>query len=129
MAEAAGAEVDANPDAVLLVGEEVDVVVAGADGSQLGCGFAFQGRGGFEIPTGIVALKDRVLGGGIVFAAYAKADRGPDLVHDGLDAVAQRGAGHVEAYGFVAAGDVEAYSGGADGVFVGDDSSDGNGVA
>ena len=33
VAETAGAEVHADPDAILLVGEEVDVVVAAADGA------------------------------------------------------------------------------------------------
>ena len=45
MAEPARAEVHANPDAVLLVGEEVDVVVAAADGAKLRVGLVLQRPG------------------------------------------------------------------------------------
>jgi hypothetical protein len=52
----------------------------------------------------------------------------PDIVHDARDVGAKFGAGHIEADGFVAAGDVKADAGRRDGVFVSDDTADGDGI-
>ncbi len=65
----------------------------------------------------------------VVFPADAEADDRPDVVHDAVNVGAKFSGGHVHTDGFVAAGDVVTDAGRADGVFVGDDPADGDGVA
>jgi len=130
VAEATRAEVDANPDAILLVDEEVDVVVAAADGAELRVGLVLQGLGGFGGPA-FVGVDDKgrvrvVLG---VAPADAEGERVPDVVHDAVDVLANLGGGDVETHGLVAAGDVEADGGGRDAGLGRDDAADRDAVA
>ena len=86
MPEAAAPEVDADPDPVLLVCEQVHVVVAAPHGPELGAGLlekivAFADGDG--IPGGIVeqrVIHRRIVG--LVYAAEAEADHVVDLVGD-----------------------------------------------
>src|SRR5262249_18516001 len=115
------------PDAVLLVGEQIHVVISGADRAQLLSGHFLEWRHGTGLPR--IAFEQRMVDTFVVAAADAEADGAPDIVHDALDGFAKLFAGHVNADGFVAAGDVIADAGGADGVLVGDDAADGHSVA
>jgi hypothetical protein len=57
VAKTAAAEVDTDPDAVLLVGEDVDVVVAAADGAELRVRLVLQRLRGFGVPA-LVRIAD-----------------------------------------------------------------------
>jgi hypothetical protein len=52
VAEAARSEVNADPDAVPLVGEDIDVVVAGSDDARLPPRHLFQGRDALRLHAG-----------------------------------------------------------------------------
>src|SRR5262249_5672286 len=104
VAEPARAEVHANPDPVLLVGEKIDVVIAGADSAELLASHFFQRRYGTGLPR--IALEQRMVDAFVVAAADPEADRAPDVVHDALNVFAQPFARHVNTDGLVAAGDV-----------------------
>ena len=129
MAEAARAEVDADPEAVVgLVAEEVDVVVAGADGAELLRGEP--GELALRLELGGADRVDHlVVGGAAVAAADAERDPREDLVHDAREVGRDVGVGQAGADRVVAAADVEADAGGADVVAVGDDAADRHGVA
>jgi len=73
VAEPARAEVDADPDTVLLVGEQVDVVVAGADRPELLGGQVAQLPLRRERRVADL-VDDRVVAGAPVVAADAEAD-------------------------------------------------------
>ena len=114
---------DADPHAVLLVGEQVDVVVAGADGAELAGGQVAQLALGRE--GGVADLvDDGVVAGAAVVAPDAEGDAPEDLVHDprqvGLH-VAEREVGE---HRLVAAADVVADARRAEVLAVGDDAAD-----
>jgi hypothetical protein len=127
VAEAAAAEVDADPNPVLLVGEDVDVVVARADGAELARGLVAQVQVLDDRPRRVV--EQVVVYTLRVLAADAEADGANDVVHDPADAGARDVARHVDQDGLVAASDVVADTGRRDGVLVRDHAADGNGVA
>ena len=90
VAEPAASEMGADPDAVLLVGEDVDVVVARADGAELGGRLVAQLQVLDRRPGRVV--EQLVVDALRVLAADAEADRGHDVVHDPVDAGARVGA-------------------------------------
>jgi hypothetical protein len=117
VSEAAAAEVDADPDPAVLVSEDVDVVIAAADGAELLAGLVAEvaphahrqrlpGR----------RLEQRVINRRIVrsvLAPDAERQHVLDLVGDGLQAIGEpRGPGQrqVGANRRVAARDVEAHA-------------------
>jgi len=83
MAEAAGAEVDADPDSALFVFEDIDVMVATADGAELCPGHVAQ-RGQppsravgalLDLPGVIVVVvEELVIDWLLVFPGQAEAD-------------------------------------------------------
>ena len=107
MAEAARAEVDADPDDALFVGEQVDIVVAGADRPELFGGKVVQlalrrGVGGADgVQHGMV---DRV----VVAAPDAERDPVDDRVHDAREVGRDVVVPEVGANRLVAAADVVA---------------------
>jgi hypothetical protein len=72
-------EVHADPHAVLLVGEEIDVVVAGTDGAQLILGLLAQRTRRRKFPACVVAFENRVLDLLRVLAADAEVEGRPDI--------------------------------------------------
>src|SRR3954452_2818522 len=84
VAEAARAEVDAHPEPAVLVGQEVDVVVAAADGAELVgrevVELALRGEGG-----GADLVEHGVVGALAFVAPDAERDAARDLVHDARD--------------------------------------------
>jgi hypothetical protein len=130
VAEPARPEVDADPHAVLLVGEEVDVVVAAADGAELRVGLVLQRLGCLSRPAFVRVGDERRIGVVLrVAPADAEGERVPDVIHDLVDVLANLGGGDVETHGLVAAGDVEADGGGRDARLGRDDAADGHAVA
>jgi hypothetical protein len=129
VAEAARAEVHADPDpVVLLVAEQVDVVIPGADRAELLPGEA--GERALRLEPGVPDLLDhRVVARAPVVAPDAERDPPEDLVHDPRQVVLDVGEGQVGARGLVAAGNVEADSGRGDVAAVGDHAADRHGVA
>jgi hypothetical protein len=126
VSQSAGAEVHADPHAVLFIGEEIDVVISAANRAQLLASHFLERCNGFAFPGS--AIKQGVIDPFCVAASHAEANRVPDLVHDFLDGGAKGGSRHVEQNGFVATGDIVANAAGTDGVSIGDDSADGHGV-
>ena len=128
VAEAARAEVDADPGAAPLVGEQVDEVVAGADRAELRTGQVAERRRRREVPgRGVVEqlVVDRLR----VLAPDAERQRAPQVVHDEADVAADlRGVG-IQQHGLVPAPDVEPRPRRADPVRVGDHPADRHGVA
>jgi hypothetical protein len=78
--------VNADPDAILFINEEVHVVIARADGAELLPRHFFQRRSCLRFPA--VAFEKCVLDALVVFAANAKADDAPDVIHNSLDVCA-----------------------------------------
>src|SRR5207244_991615 len=109
VAEAARAEVDADPDAALLVLHQVDVVVARADGAELRLRELRELalRRELGLPDGV---EHRVVGPLGRRHAHAEGDPADDLAHDLLDAAerVQVAAAELGASGLVAAADVVA---------------------
>ncbi len=119
--ETARAEMDADPQPAVVVAEEVDVVIAGADRPELICR---------ELPE--IALRHevgvsngvehRVIDRLVVRAAHPERDPRDDLVHDGRDGNVV--GAEVCPHRLVPAADVVADSGRRDVVAVGDDAAD-----
>ena len=125
MAEAARAEVDADPDAAVLVLHQVDVVVARADGAELRLRqlreLALRREVGVADP-----VEHRVVGALLRRHAHAERDPARDLAHDPLDAAerVEIGSRQLRARGLVAAADVVADARGRDVALVGDAAAD-----
>ena len=120
--EAAAAEVDADPDAVILVDEQVDVVVARADGTELLARHLLERRDGLQLPG--VVVEQFVVDVFLVAAADAEGERLEDVVHDRGDLGAHLVGVRVETHGLVTAGDVIADARGRDVLAVGDYAAD-----
>ena len=113
----------ADPDEARLVAHQVDIVVARADGAELGHRLLAIGlHVGLAPRIGVV--EQRVLGTLLVGAADAERDRPRHVPDDRADAVGDRRVGRVEANRHVAAADVEADAGNADLLLIGDDAAD-----
>ena len=117
-----------DPDAVGLVREQVDVVVAGADGAKLGARHVAVLRGLGKVPAGVI-VEQLVLHRLAVLAADAEREGAPQVVHDRADVAAQLPGIGVQQHRLVAAGHVEADSGWADVVGIGDHAAHGDRVA
>jgi hypothetical protein len=123
VAEAAAAEVHAHPHAVLLVGEQVDVVVAGSDGPEL------LGR---EVTQRPLRRKCRVadlvdhgmVARAPVVATDTEADALHDLIHQPRQLRLHLLEDQVRQHRLVATADVVTDSGGADVLRVGDHAPD-----
>ena len=90
VAEATGSKVDSDPDASCLLGEDVDVVVARSDGSDLRHGLLIERTSCFEVPTIVRFIQHCAVNALRVLTADAEADRFRHFVHDSAEA---RGAG------------------------------------
>ncbi len=125
MAEAARAEVDADPDAAVLVLHQVDVVVARADRAELRLRQLRELALRREVGAADL-VEHRVVDPLLRRHAHAERDPAGDLAHDQLDAaerveIASRQLG---ARGLVAAADVVADARGRDVALVGDAAAD-----
>ena len=123
MAEAAAAEMHADPDEPGLVHHQVDVVVARADRAELRRGLlpvvAHVGR-----RPRLVVVEQRVLGPLGVAAADPERDHPAHVGQDGGHTMGDGGERRVQPHGHVAAADVEADAGDADLALVGDHAAD-----
>src|SRR4051794_22512289 len=128
VAEAARAEVDADPDVSIVAVEEVDVVVPRADGPELFRRELVEPALGRER-----RCLDRVQHAGLHGHGVLEADAEADLVHDGVHEAGQGrlhvGGEQVGADRLVAAADIEADSRRADVIGVGERAADGLRVA
>ncbi len=134
VAEAAAAEVDADPDGVVLVGENVDVMIAAADGTELRARLGaqpFARMSGHRFPRR--ALEQRMIHGGVVrpiLAPHAERDASLDLVGDRRKLLGEGGRVlQIGADRGVAAGDVETDTNHGDLLVVGGDTADRHHVA
>jgi hypothetical protein len=84
VSQAARAEVHADPDPVLLVGEQIDVVIARAHGAQLLPRQLLQPGRSLRLPS-LALFEQRMLDALIILASDAEADRAPHFVHDAGD--------------------------------------------
>ncbi len=128
VAEAARAEMHADPDQPVLVGEQIDIVVARADGAELVARHLLEpARDLALLPQRIV--EHRVLDLFRIGAADAEADAAGDLRHQFADAIGDRRLPDIELHRHVAARDVEADAAHRDVLLVGDDAADRLGIA
>ncbi len=133
--EAATPEMNTHPDLVVLIQEDIDVVIPGADGSELGPGLVHQIAAvawGDGRPRRILeewVIRRRVVRE--VPPADAEADGVEDLVGDTLSSagIAECAGAKVGADGGVPACDVEADTNDADTVPVGRHTPDGHDVS
>ena len=125
MAEATRPEVDADPDAAILVLHEVDVVVARADRAELRLGQLNQLALRREIGRAD-RLEHRVVGALLSGNAHAERDPPRDLAHDRLDAAerVEIRPRQVGLRGLVAAADVVAHARRRHVALVGDTAAD-----
>jgi hypothetical protein len=130
VAEAAGAEVDADPDEALLILHQVDVVVAGANGAQLRLRQLRELALGREFRA-TDPVEHRVVGLLLGRDAHAEGDPPRDLAHQALDAAesVQIGARELRPGRLVAAADVVADARGRDVALVRDAAADRLGIA
>ena len=105
--EPARAEVHADPHGAVLVGEQVDVVVAGADGAELVGGEVVQRALGARV-GGADRVEHRMVDRLVVAAADAERDPRHDRVHDPRQFGRDLRAPQVGPHGLVAAADVVA---------------------
>ena len=125
--QSAGTEVYANPHAVLLVSEEIDVMISGPYCAELLTSHLLERRSRLRLPR--IAFEQRMFHAFVVSAAHAKADRVPHVVHNALDVCAQFLTWQVYEDSFIAARDIVANTRRADGVLVCHDTADGNRIA
>ena len=113
MSESARAEVDAYPDAILFIHQQVHEMIAAADGAKL---LASHIAEVLELPRslsdavsdvpGRIVIQQVVVDLFGVLAAYAETDGLPQIVHDGGDVAADIGCISIGAHRLVAAADV-----------------------
>ncbi len=106
--EPARAEVHTHPDPVLFVGEQVHVVVAGADRAELLVGERLELRGGGQAP--FVALEHFRVHALLVLLPHPERQPPPDVVHERGDPRTGLATGHVGENRLVAAADVVAHA-------------------
>src|SRR5581483_5700332 len=78
--ESARSEVNTDPDAVLLVVEDVNIVVAAADRSKLSCCFSLERVRSRNVPGRVV--EQRVIERLVIVSADSEGDRFAHIVHD-----------------------------------------------
>ena len=118
---------DAQPDTALLILEDVHIVIAAADRTELlGCELLLLACNGQS--PGRVVLKERMIDRLLVLTPDAERDRVPDVVHDRLDVRLHFRGGRVQANGLVSAGDIVTDPRRVELVFVGHHAADGHGV-
>ena len=75
-----------DPHTILLIGKQVDVVVARADGAELRIRLLKHRLCGLREPARmLVADERRIIVALTVLATDAEAQRAPDVVHDAMD--------------------------------------------
>src|SRR5579863_4638131 len=97
---------DSDPDAITFVGEDVDVVVARSNRSELCLGLLVERTSCFKIPTILRFIQYRAVNALRVLTADAEADPVRHFVHDPADVGTQIRACHIKADRLVAAADV-----------------------
>src|SRR6516165_8853675 len=128
MAEPARSEVHADPDVVLLVAKEVDVVINRSDGAELRARHFLEGADISRAPR-LVIVEERMLDALIVLAAEPERDLAADVARDGWHARLDVVVGQIEARRHVAAGDVEAHAADRDVLLIRDDAAHRLGVS
>src|SRR5579872_5535704 len=119
-----------DPDTVLLVGEDIDVMIPATDRPELILCHPLQRASCVQIPARVVPLENRLLANRLlVVASHPETDCRKYLVHDSRDVLADVRCGSIQSHGFVTAGNVEADARGRDGVFVRNDAADGHCIA
>ena len=127
MAEAAASKVNANPDIAILVARQVDVVVPGADGSELGDRLPAVTLH-VALDPGVAVVEELMVDALGIGSTDAKRDHLRDVAGEQGRRVADRREWSVEAGGHVAAADVEADAGDADLLLIGDDATNRLGI-
>src|SRR5262249_19440378 len=111
-----------NPDAVLFVGENINVMISSADGAELIARRLLKSRHRGHPPRFIV--EQFVIDSCFRFSPDAKGNVAHDVVHDRFDFRPYVTAPGVSKNGEIAAGDIEADTGKRNFVFVGDNATD-----
>src|SRR5262245_23376527 len=124
MPETTRAKMHPNPDGARLIFKDVNVVVPGANRSELLARHLLQWRNRTDFPG--VLVEKRMAHVFSVLTTDSKADRLPNVIHDHCDLPSNlRGIG-IGPDGFVTTRDVVANSRGRDGVSISDHAPDGN---
>ena len=118
---------DANPNAVQFVDQDIDVVVPSTDGSKLIPCQSLQGTHRIELP-GLV-IKQLVIYPHRILQANAKREPRKYIIHDLADIAADIVGLGIKANGLVATANVVADTGWADFVRVGHHATDGHSIA
>lgn len=128
MTEPATAEVDADPNEIVLVSHQIDVVIAGTDRAELPNGLlpvCF--HVGFAPGVGVVEkLMPNAL---VVRAADPERDHLAHIGEDVGDLVLDLAETSIEAHGHISTADIETDAGNADLLLVSDDAANGLGIA
>jgi len=130
VAQAAGAEVNTDPNPVLLVGKDVNVVIAGPNRSKLVLSHPLQRVDlGGHAPTGMVFVENLGLHLLFVIPAHSEGDGSKHIVHDSGDIFPRLGTRHIGQNGLVSARDIVTNTARGDCVPVRHDPSDRDGIA
>src|ERR1700733_6953488 len=123
VAEAAAAEMYADPDKVVLVAHQIDIVIAGADGAELRDRF-LPVRLHVGLAPGVGIVEQGMLGTLLVTAADAERDSLGYIPDDRPDAIRNGRELHVKLHCHVAAADVEPDARDADLLLISDYAAD-----
>ena len=127
MAESARSEMDADPDPVRFIGENIDVMIASADRAELSRGSLLQLSHWRQTPGGIV--KKLVVDPFLTRLADAERNVANNVIHDLFDRRGNLREGGVGSDGEISAGDVEADAGKRNLICVSNDAPDRLGIA
>src|SRR5262249_22315919 len=128
MAEPARSQVYADPDVVLVVAKEVDVVVARSDGAELRARHLLEGIDISRAPR-LVIVEESMLDALVVLAAEPERDLAADVACDGRHARLDVVVDQIEARRHVAASNVEADAADRDVLLIRDDAAHRLGVS
>ena len=123
VSQSARPEMHAHPDAILLVGEKIDIVVSPADRSELVLGHRFQPAHWFQLPLRII--KQLMFHPRFALAANPKRNLVYHVVHDLVDLRRNLLALCVRQDSKISTGDIETDTAQRNFILVGNDTTDG----
>ena len=128
VSQAAGSKMNATPEPVRFIHQQIHVMVAASHRSQLAAGQVLQATHFFDVP-GRVVVEQLVVGFLLVGPTNPESDLAPDVIHDAGDVGARLTGRHVQTNRLVSTGDVKPHSGWTHLVLIGHDSANRNGIA
>ena len=115
------------PHSVGFIHEQIDIVIAASQSPQLAPSQILELTHFRNVPCRII-LKQLVLDFFLILHAHAKGDLSPDIIHDGIDVGTHLTGIHIQTNRFVPTSDVKPNPGRTHLIFVGNHSTNGNGI-